>query len=81
MKSIFAFSAAWCPNCPRMKPVWEKLKEDHEVNVIDVDEYPEKAKDWGVQSLPTTLIVENEEEVDRVVGARPYSFMLEKLKD
>jgi len=82
MKSIISFTAKWCPNCPRMKPVLEKLGEDYDVTIVDVDDNPDAAKTWGVMSLPTTLIIDEQNNVlERAVGAKPYSFMLDLLKD
>ena len=83
MKKILSFTAEWCPNCPRMKPVLAQLEKDgYSVTIKDVETEEFATQKYQVKSLPTTIIIgEQGEELDRVVGARPYSFMQDLLKD
>lgn len=88
MKTLLYFSQspANCRPCAQMRPVINKLIDDgfivDEIQAFTPEgEHSPLNKLWDIRSTPTAIIIENEEEVDRVVGARPYSFMLEKLKD
>jgi thiol-disulfide isomerase/thioredoxin len=74
--SVVAFSAAWCPPCKMMAPVYEEaaarfpawgfLKADHET-------VPEFFQRHGVHSLPTYVVFKEGKEIHRQVGALPAS--------
>lgn len=74
--SVVAFSAAWCPPCKMMGPVyeaaaasfpsWRFLKADHEA-------VPEIFQRHGVHSLPTYVVFKEGKEIHRQVGAMPGS--------
>jgi hypothetical protein len=55
--------AAECGPCLQQRPVWQALPVD--VEVVDVDDQPELRERYGVEGLPTTLVVEG----DRVLHA------------
>ena len=80
MISIISFTASWCPVCPRMKPVLFKLAESFNLDIFDADERSDKITEYKVSSLPTTIILKDGFEVERIVGAKPYSFILDKIK-
>jgi thioredoxin 1 len=65
------FHADWCGPCKTQDPILEDLEEDWtdvEFEKIDVDEEQDIANEYQVRSLPT-LVVENEEEiVERFIG-------------
>lgn len=69
-----------------MRPVINKLIEDgYTVDEIQAftpeGDHNPLNKLWDIKSTPTAIIHENGVEVSRVLGAKPYSFMLDKLKD
>ena len=73
MKKLIMFSAAWCGPCKQAKPVFNQLKEsirDVQMEIIDIDEHREMAQDFGITSVPTFMVIENDEEVARLVGAQ-----------
>ena len=73
MKKLIMFSAAWCGPCKQAKPVFNQLKEsirDVQMEIIDIDEHREMAQDFSVTSVPTFMVIENNEEVSRLVGAQ-----------
>jgi len=65
------FYADWCGPCKTQDPILEELEEDWtdvEFEKIDVDEEQDIANEYQVRSLPT-LVVENEDEiVERFIG-------------
>lgn len=80
-KAIVDFWAVWCAPCRTMSPIFDELAEevpeDVVVGKVNIDSEPELAQKFGVMSIPTIIIFENGEEVDRIVGAVPK----EKIKE
>lgn len=74
--SVVAFSAAWCPPCKMMAPIYEDAAARFtgfnflKANQEDVPEFFER---YGVQSIPTYVVLKEGKEVHRQVGALPAS--------
>jgi thioredoxin 1 len=70
------FWAGWCGPCRLLAPTFEKLAEKYGNEVLfaklDVDELPEAAGQFGIQSIPTLLLLQGGEAVAQVVGLQPY---------
>jgi thioredoxin 1 len=66
------FYADWCGPCRMMAPAVETVAADDGVTVakVDVDANESLAAAWGVQGMPTLVVVRNGEEATRAVGAR-----------
>jgi len=80
MKTMKYFSATWCGPCKVFKPVMTEIAgEGNAVQFIDVDEQQSLASQYGIRSVPTTVIEENGVEVDRFVGALPKRMVLERI--
>ena len=73
--AVVDFSATWCGPCRMMAPVLEELSETLGEKVkfynVDVDEVPELAMKYGIQSIPCLIVLKNGEAVDQSVGFRP----------
>ena len=57
----------------------EIASQGSNVEFIDVDEQSDVAAEFGVRSVPTTVVMENGQEVDRFVGAIPKEQVLERI--
>ncbi len=80
MKSLKCFSATWYGPCKVFKPVMQEIaSQGSNVEFIDVDEQSDVAAEFGVRSVPTTVVMENGQEVDRFVGAIPKEQVLERI--
>ena len=80
MKTIKYFTATWCGPCKAFKPIMNEIaSEGNSVEFIDVDEQQNIAVQYGVRSVPTVVIEENGNEVDRFIGALPKQTILEKV--
>jgi thioredoxin 1 len=56
------FYAEWCGPCKRLTPIVEEFAAEHpEVRVVkvNVDDNPELAKRYGVNAMPTLMVVRN----------------------
>ncbi|KAK8586873.1 hypothetical protein V6N13_085892 [Hibiscus sabdariffa] len=79
---VIDFSASWCGPCKFMEPALNDMAAkftDVEFVKLDVDELPDVAQEFGVQAMPTFVLLKNGKEVDRVVGAQKNE--LEKKVD
>lgn len=66
---IIYFKATWCSGCQGMKATIEQLqKEGYEIQIIDADKDKKLAKKYNIESVPTIIIIQDDKEVDRVVG-------------
>lgn len=68
---LLYFTAAWCGPCKAMKqPIAELQSEGYTITKIDVDQQRALANQYGVQAMPTFVILRGGSVVDRFVGAR-----------
>lgn len=72
-KVLVDFYADWCGPCRMMGPVFEELSNEKE-NVkfckINVDESGEIAQQYGVMSIPTFIVFEDGQIVNKMIGGR-----------
>ena len=54
---------------------------DKKVGKVNVDEEPELASKFDVMSIPTLLVFEDGELVNRAVGARPKEMILDLFEE
>ena len=69
------FWAEWCGPCKMIAPIVEQVAEertDITVCKVNVDEQEELAVKFGIQSIPTLVLVKNGVETGRAVGYRDY---------
>lgn len=79
MKKVIVFSATWCANCNAQR---QKLTQAGiEYEVVDVDKEMQKAREFKVRSLPTTVIVEGDTIVRQLTGITNTEEVKKLLKD
>lgn len=67
-KVLVDFFANWCGPCKMLAPVLEKAESEIKVIKVDTDEFEDLAREYGVMSIPTLVLLENGKEVKRNVG-------------
>jgi thioredoxin 1 len=69
------FWAPWCGPCRMTDPILEKLAREWagkiKIAKVNVDENPGISQKYGVQGIPTMMVVKNGSIVDKWVGALP----------
>lgn len=72
---LIDFWATWCGPCRMLGPVIEEIAEDFDgvvkVGKVNVDEQPELAGRFGVESIPTLVYIKDGEIISRSAGFRP----------
>ena len=73
--AIVKFATTTCPPCKMLKPIFEKLALDSELDDVvfiaaDANEHPQ-AREYGVSSVPTILFFKGEEVLGQNVGFVP----------
>jgi len=71
MKQVLYFSAKWCTACQATTPILESIKRSGEAQVamVDVDYDVSLTEQYNIKSVPTTVILENGNEIRRHVGS------------
>lgn len=73
MIKILDFYADWCGPCKVMSPVFEALKKEYvgkiEFESIDVEANGALAGQYQIMSIPTFVILKDDKEVSRRMGA------------
>ncbi|GAB2280346.1 hypothetical protein Dimus_014983 [Dionaea muscipula] len=70
---VIDFTATWCGPCRYMEPIINEFAEkytDVDFVKIDVDELRDVAREFGVEAMPTFLLLKQGREIDKVVGAK-----------
>jgi thioredoxin 1 len=69
------FWAPWCGPCRMTEPILNKLAQEMQgrllVAKVNVDENPKLAGRFGIQSIPTMMVVKDGNIIDRWMGALP----------
>ena len=73
MREYLYFSAAWCQPCKTLSPVMEQVGNSIPVKKINVDEQSDLAQRYGIRSVPTVVLLENQIEVKRIIGVKPMN--------
>ncbi len=81
---LLDFYAVWCGPCQMVSPVVDEIAEENPqfaVGKIDVDSEIDLARAFGVESIPTLVVMKNGEVVNKAVGGRPKQQILALLED
>ena len=78
------FWAPWCGPCRMIAPIVEDLAAKYDgravIAKINTDENVDVATSLGIMGIPTIILFQDGQEVDRVVGFAPGHTLEDKLK-
>jgi len=83
--AVVDFSATWCGPCRMLAPVVEALSDEFAGQVdfynVDVDDAPELAGAYRVQSVPCLVLMKNGEFADQSIGFKPQPMLSQWIKE
>ena len=82
-KTVVDLFATWCGPCKMLSPVLDEISEEITTTKfykIDVDDNQDVAREYNVMSIPTVLIFENGNLINKVVGLRSREELIEQFK-
>ncbi len=78
------FWAPWCNPCRMIAPIVEELAAKYAgravIAKVNTDENQDMAGAFGIMGIPTLILFQDGEEVDRVVGFAPAQTLEDKLQ-
>ncbi len=82
---LIDFWAEWCGPCKMVSPIVDEIASERpdELKVVklNVDENPGTAREYGIMSIPTLLVIKDGEPDKRIVGAKGKQQLLADLSD
>jgi thioredoxin 1 len=70
MKKVIRFTASWCKPCEALKDILTYVETTVPIEVVDIDENSEIAIEYGVRSVPTMVMIEDNVVLKSIVGIR-----------
>lgn len=83
--ALVDFYATWCMPCSMQAEVLKKMSSSRSLkfNIIkvNVDDAPETARKYGVESIPTMIVFKGNEIVKRIVGYTEEEELLSVMEE
>lgn len=70
MKRLLRFTAEWCRPCKSLAAILEETKGDMPIEVIDIDKFSDIAVEFGIRSVPTLVLMDENIEIKRMTGLK-----------
>jgi thioredoxin-like negative regulator of GroEL len=81
MKRILRFTASWCGPCKGLAMNLEGADLSIPIEVIDIDTHNGLAQEYGIRSVPTLVMLDENIEVKRLIGSKTINQLKEWVND
>ena len=82
---VIDFFATWCGPCKQLAPILDEIEKVHKGEVIfrriDVDQEPELAQEFNVQSIPMLMFITPKGEYQTLVGLQEPQVIEAKIAE
>ena len=82
---VIDFFATWCGPCKELAPILDEIEQKHKGEVIfrriDLDQDPDLAVEFNVQSIPMLMFVTPKGEYQTIVGLQDPAVIEAKIAD
>jgi thioredoxin 1 len=79
---VIDFWATWCGPCKLMNPIIDEVEKEYSdltITRVDIDSDKDMVEKYGIQSVPTYVILKDGVEIDRIIGAKPKFAFLKRV--
>lgn len=69
--TVIDFWAPWCMPCKMLSPIVDEVAEEMQditIGKVNIDEQQELARQYGIMSIPTLVVLQDGKEVKRSAG-------------
>ena len=77
MKRILRFTASWCGPCQGLAMNLETANLGLPIEVVDIDTHSDVAQEYGIRSVPTLVMLDENTEVKRIIGSKTVNQLQE----
>jgi thioredoxin 1 len=77
MKRILRFTASWCGPCQGLAMNLETADLNMPIEVVDIDTHSDLAQEYGIRSVPTLIMLDENTEVKRLIGSKTVNQLQE----
>ena len=77
MKRILRFTASWCGPCKSLAMNLESANLALPIEVVDIDVHDNLAREYGIRSVPTLVMLDENIEIKRLIGSKTVNELQE----
>jgi len=77
MKRILRFTASWCGPCKSLAMNLESAGLDLPIEVVDIDVHDNLTREYGIRSVPTLVMLDENIEIKRLIGSKTINELQE----
>jgi thioredoxin-like negative regulator of GroEL len=81
MKRILRFTASWCGPCQGLAMNLASADLNMPIEVVDIDTHSDIAQEYGIRSVPTLVMLDENTEVKRLIGSKTINQLQEWAND